>query len=174
MTAAASSTKQSLLCLSALTCNSASQVLLISFVVLTPHAGATHAGNGPKVVKQLQWQQQLQQPLQAQPLLQQTLLQPPLVTQQQQQQQAPILSGPPPPAAPPALPQGPFSTGAPTATAPAAAVPRVGTLQHAGSLEGPYLDPPPTLWEFFYAEATPHEKYPTADVLWRQTERDRV
>eukprot|EP00775_Hariotina_reticulata_P010750 gene10750-10906_t len=24
------------------------------------------------------------------------------------------------------------------------------------------------------SEATPHEKYPTADVLWRQTERDRV
>jgi hypothetical protein len=76
--------------------------------------------------------------------------------------------------------QGPFSTGAPSASSGAAAAaaaaiaPRASTLQHAGSLEGPWPDPPPTLREFFYAEATPHEKYPTADVLWRQTERDRV
>jgi hypothetical protein len=89
-----------------------------------------------------------------------------------------MLAGPPPPAGPPAHPQGPFSTGAPTtgsgAATAAAGMQRPPALQHAASLEGPWPDPPPTLWEFFYAEATPHEKYPTADVLWRQTERDRV
>jgi hypothetical protein len=42
------------------------------------------------------------------------------------------------------------------------------------SLESSTPAPPPSLWDFFHAEATPHEKYPTADVLWRQTERDRV
>lgn len=48
------------------------------------------------------------------------------------------------------------------------------TLQPVMSLEQQYPDPPPSLWDFFHAEATPGEKYPTADVLWRQTERDRV
>lgn len=57
-----------------------------------------------------------------------------------------------------------------------AAVPsaKTTTLQPMMSLEQPCPDPPPSLWAFFHAEATPCEKYPTADVLWRQTERDRV
>jgi hypothetical protein len=29
-------------------------------------------------------------------------------------------------------------------------------------------------WEYLAAEANPQEKVPTADVVWRQTERDRV
>lgn len=31
-----------------------------------------------------------------------------------------------------------------------------------------------TFWEHLLAEANPREKVPTADVVWRQTERDRV
>jgi hypothetical protein len=29
-------------------------------------------------------------------------------------------------------------------------------------------------WDYLFAEANPQEKVPTTDVVWRQTERDRV
>jgi hypothetical protein len=35
----------------------------------------------------------------------------------------------------------------------------------------PELQP---FWEYLGAEANPQEKVPTTDVVWRQTERDRV
>lgn len=168
-TACFMSLRQCLCCLSFLVSLTLSRSCCLNLhITVDSHTHVYMAGssNG-KVAKQLQWQQQPQQ--------------------QQPQQQLPpqhILAGPPPPAAPPALPQGPFSTGAPAGTAAAVAAaaaaaaaagaPRNVGLQHANSLEGGFPDPPPTLWEFFHAEATPHEKYPTADVLWRQTERDRV
>lgn len=70
------------------------------------------AGAAPKAVKQLQWQPQHQQQ-QPQHVFhdpqQQQRHQSQLPPQLQLQQQ--MLAGPPPPAAPPALPQGPFSTG---------------------------------------------------------------
>jgi hypothetical protein len=31
-----------------------------------------------------------------------------------------------------------------------------------------------SFWEYVVAEAQPAEKLPTADVVWGQTERDRV
>lgn len=59
---------------------------------------------------------------------------------------------------------------------PTGALPQQGSRTHAPTAAGSGALPPDLqpFWEYLSAEANPLEKVPTADVVWRQTERDRV